>query len=441
MKSNEIFVALVHHDGRIKYKTRDDVKFTDKSSANVFMTTRTTLVDLQGSIVRKLGLDGRKRVKIYYQIPISVVARGVKYGCLAVEGDDDLQILFHCRKQFPEVRTTELFVEIADSLASSGDSAPIPRPVNVGETSGSRNQRVVSPVASPSFDFNLQAEMTMGANELGNSHSFGELGVAVAATPQPVSPPAFEGVSVPNPQVVEVLRHYWVHWRETCGIRAYLSIDVPRDMRNAVEMIHNIPIGGGDLLKRSRLKEVASHTSPCPPYILQLLGDDESWEFFSRKVFRGEECPSDIEDLGKQMVRSCGGLPLSIVVLTGLLANKGKSHRKWSKVVGHVNWYLTRDETQVKDIVLKLSHDSLPTRLKPCFLYLGMYPEDFEIRVRPLLQKWVVEGFIQQTGTRYAEDDAEDYLYELVDRSLVQASQVNVNGVVKAHDLVRVVFA
>ncbi|MED6203260.1 hypothetical protein PIB30_113725, partial [Stylosanthes scabra] len=95
---------------------------------------------------------------------------------------------------------------IADSLASSGGSAPIPRSVNVGEASGSRNQRVVSPVASPSFDFNLKAEMATGANKLGDSRSFGEVGVAVAATLQSVSPPAFEGVPVPDPQVGEALR-------------------------------------------------------------------------------------------------------------------------------------------------------------------------------------------------------------------------------------------
>ncbi|MED6148748.1 hypothetical protein PIB30_055753, partial [Stylosanthes scabra] len=194
------------------------------------------------------------------------------------------------------------------------------------------------------------------------------------------------------------------------------------------------------ILITSRLREVALHTTPRPPYYLQLLGDDESWELFSKRVFRGEECPSDIEHLGKQMVKSCGGLPLSIVVLAGLLANKEKSHREWSRVVGHVNWYLTRDETQVKDIVLKLSYDNLPTRLKPCFLYFGMYPEDFEILVGSLVQKWVAEGFIQQTGTRNAEDVGEDYLYELIDRSLIQASRVNHNGDVKAcriHDLLR----
>ncbi|MED6224469.1 hypothetical protein PIB30_084386 [Stylosanthes scabra] len=197
---------------------------------------------------------------------------------------------------------------------------------------------------------------------------------------------------------------------------------------------------GSKILIASRLKDVASHTSPCPTYYLQLLGDDESWKLFSKKVLQGEKCPSDIEHLGKQMVKSCGGLPLSIVVLAGLLANKENSHREWSRVVGHVNWYLTRDETQVKDIVLKLSYNNLPARLKPCFLYFGMYPEDFEIPVRPLLQKWVAEGFIKQSGTRNAEDVAEDYLYELIDLSLIQASRVNVNGDVKAcriHDLLQ----
>ncbi|MED6179897.1 hypothetical protein PIB30_005358 [Stylosanthes scabra] len=198
--------------------------------------------------------------------------------------------------------------------------------------------------------------------------------------------------------------------------------------------------GGSKILITSRLEEVASHTSQCPPYYLQLLSDDESWELFSKKVFRGEECPSEIEHLGKQMVKSCGGLPISVVVLAGLLANKEKSHREWFRVVGHVDWYLTRDETQVKDIVLKLSYNDLPSTLKPCFLYFGMYPEDFEIPVRQLLQKWVAEGFIQQIGTRNAEDVAKDYFYEFIDRSLIQASRVIFNGDVKAcriHDLLR----
>ncbi|MED6146209.1 hypothetical protein PIB30_032475 [Stylosanthes scabra] len=126
MEGDESFVALVHHHGKIKHKSREGVKFTDKSPSNIFLTSRTTLSELQRIIIRKLGLDSRKCVRIFYRILISVVAQGVKYGCLAIEGDDDLQIVFNCRRQFPEVRTTELFVEVADSLASSGGSAPHP---------------------------------------------------------------------------------------------------------------------------------------------------------------------------------------------------------------------------------------------------------------------------------------------------------------------------
>ncbi|KAL5055656.1 hypothetical protein RYX36_036338 [Vicia faba] len=197
---------------------------------------------------------------------------------------------------------------------------------------------------------------------------------------------------------------------------------------------------GSRILITSRLKEVASHFGRDPPYHLQFLSEEQSWELFSKKVFRGEEYTCDLESLGKQIVKSCGGLPLSIVVLGGLLANKEKSHREWSKVFGHVNWYLTQDETQVKNVVLKLSFDNLPTRLKPCFLYLGIFPEDSEIRVRKLLQLWMAEGFIQETGSRDAYDVAEDYLYELIDRSLVQVARVKDSGGMKTcriHDLLR----
>jgi len=193
---------------------------------------------------------------------------------------------------------------------------------------------------------------------------------------------------------------------------------------------------GSRILITSRSKEVAYDL----PYYLPILNEEESWELFCRKVFRGEYCPSDLEALGKKMVQSCHGLPLSVIVLAGLVANKEKSHREWSKVVGHVNWYLTQEHTQVKDIVLKLSYDNLPRRLKPCFLYFGIFPEDFEIPVTQLLQKWVAEGFIQDTGNRDLDEVAEDYLYELIDHSLVKVAKVENNGGVKTcqvHDLLR----
>ncbi|GMY35968.1 putative disease resistance RPP13-like protein 3 [Fagus crenata] len=46
---------------------------------------------------------------------------------------------------------------------------------------------------------------------------------------------------------------------------------------------------GSRILITSRIKEVAAHASPnIPPYFLPFLNKDESWELFSKKVFRGE---------------------------------------------------------------------------------------------------------------------------------------------------------
>ena len=105
-------------------------------------------------------------------------------------------------------------------------------------------------------------------------------------------------------------------------------------------------------------------------------------------------------------------------------------HWTWSKLTGHVNWYLTQDRSCCINI-LALSYNHLPWCLKPCFLYLGIYPENFEIPVKQLFQLWIAEGFIQKTGNRNMEDVAEDYLEGLFDRSLIQVATKRLDGGVK----------
>ncbi|KHN13835.1 Disease resistance protein RPP13 [Glycine soja] len=200
---------------------------------------------------------------------------------------------------------------------------------------------------------------------------------------------------------------------------------------------------GSRILITSRNKEVAHYAGTASPYYLPILNEDESWELFTKKIFRGEECPSDLEPLGRSIVKTCGGLPLAIVVLAGLVAKKEKSQREWSRIKD-VSWHLTEDKTGVMDI-LKLSYNNLPGRLKPCFLYFGIYPEDYEISARKLIQYWIAEGFIQPQKTGIAdttelEDVADFYLDELVDRSLVQVAKRRSDGGVKTcriHDILR----
>ncbi|MED6126140.1 hypothetical protein PIB30_075481 [Stylosanthes scabra] len=120
------FLALVYHNGKIKKRTSEGVRFKYECPTNVFIS--------------------------------AVVSSGVKYDRFSVESDEDLQVLFHRRQQFPEVRTTELYVEIADVGASSGGSNPHPQQVHVGPTHCPPDVGgpTMGPVASPSFDVNLQ---------------------------------------------------------------------------------------------------------------------------------------------------------------------------------------------------------------------------------------------------------------------------------------------
>ncbi|MED6197434.1 hypothetical protein PIB30_056460 [Stylosanthes scabra] len=103
------FLALVHHDGEIKRRSRKGVKFKSECPN-------------PGKIVSH----------IYCRVPVVVVFNGVKYDCFSIESDEDLNVLFHCRQQFPEVQITELYVETDAMGASSGESNPHPQPVQAG---------------------------------------------------------------------------------------------------------------------------------------------------------------------------------------------------------------------------------------------------------------------------------------------------------------------
>ncbi|KAL8132566.1 hypothetical protein AgCh_008160 [Apium graveolens] len=212
------------------------------------------------------------------------------------------------------------------------------------------------------------------------------------------------------------------------------------DLRPAFPEMRN----GSRIILTTRFKDVALYADVRdPPHELRLLDDDRSWELFSKRLCVEWNCSSILppwsEKLGQQIVKRCGGLPLAIVVLAGLLSRKEVVFNEWQKVLQSVNWQLKQGPAQCEEI-LALSYSDLPSYLKPCFLYLGLFPEDFEISARRLTLLWVAEGFVQPRGQERLEDVAEDYLEELIGRSMVQAAKRKSSGRIKAcrvHDLFR----
>ncbi|GMP60821.1 hypothetical protein CsSME_00023531 [Camellia sinensis var. sinensis] len=208
---------------------------------------------------------------------------------------------------------------------------------------------------------------------------------------------------------------------------------------------------GSRVIITTRIKLVAE-SSGRRKYVHELpfLQPEESWELFCKIVFpdydgvddKTNRCPPSLEELARDMVRKCQGLPLAIVVLGGLLSRKHPD--KWPKLQGrfwrHVSGddFESHDSTHVTQI-LALSFNDLPHHLKSCFLYLGLFPEDFEIDADRLIRLWVAEGFIQQAEGETLEETAADYLNELIDRNLIQVAQRNWMriGKCRVHDLLR----
>ncbi|KAA8532448.1 hypothetical protein F0562_032481 [Nyssa sinensis] len=195
---------------------------------------------------------------------------------------------------------------------------------------------------------------------------------------------------------------------------------------------------GSRIILTSRQKEVALQAKPDGPiHFLRFLTKDESWDLLQQKVFLNETCPPDLVEIGKEIAKKCQGLPLAIVVVAGLLAKTDKTQNWWNQVAERVGSFLVSDPKQCLD-TLALSYNYLPHHLKPCFLYFGAFPEDYEIPVHKLISLWIAEGFIHQFGQRRLEDVAGEYLIDLIDRSLVLVAKKGSIGRIKAcrvHDL------
>uniref|UniRef100_A0A2N9J952 Uncharacterized protein n=1 Tax=Fagus sylvatica TaxID=28930 RepID=A0A2N9J952_FAGSY len=206
------------------------------------------------------------------------------------------------------------------------------------------------------------------------------------------------------------------------------------------------------ILVTTRNREVALHIDPGG-FLHEpgCLNEDQGWELLQKKAFSRKDPDFRIcegmEKLGREMVARCAGLPLAIIVLGGLLATK-ETLDEWDIVHRNIKSHIGRGRKQGQQSrvheVLALSYHELPYQLKPCFLYLSHFPEDFDIPTKKLVRLWVAEGFVspkyELEGDELLEDFAERCLVELINRCMVQVGVTGSSGRIKScrlHDLMR----
>ncbi|EXB53730.1 Disease resistance protein RPM1 [Morus notabilis] len=127
---------------------------------------------------------------------------------------------------------------------------------------------------------------------------------------------------------------------------------------------------------------------------LQTWSPEMAWQLFCKKAFCNDKsvgsCPQELEQLSREIISKCLGLPLVISTIGGLLSTKERVYSEWNH----------------------------------------------RITDRVLYKLWIAEGFVRKGKNKTLEEVAEEYLDELIQRSLVLFEVKNgVDRLCKVHDL------
>ncbi|KAK8358738.1 hypothetical protein V6Z11_A04G043300 [Gossypium hirsutum] len=202
------------------------------------------------------------------------------------------------------------------------------------------------------------------------------------------------------------------------------------------------PSGGNGckLALTTRSKHVCKYMG-CKVIKVKPLSEEEALILFLNKVGPNTVQSPTIMPTLKLVVKECAGLPLTIVVVAGTM--KGEYNpRIWKNALKDLKERIGKVEGVEAEVIerLKFSFDHLKDeKVKDCFLYCALYPEDFEIRKVELIECWIDEIFIDEMDTRQEmEDKGLTILKRLEDNCLLEniTTEFGLPGI-KMHDAVR----
>ncbi|XP_030940149.1 putative disease resistance protein RGA1 [Quercus lobata] len=199
---------------------------------------------------------------------------------------------------------------------------------------------------------------------------------------------------------------------------------------------------GNSIILTTRSDNVAKITETLPQHNLKKLSKDECWSIIKKKVSLNERVllTPELEDIGRDIAKKCGGVPLAAEVLGGTMSRK-KEKSEWLAIQNNEIWNSLNGSNEMLPI-LKLSFDHLPSpSLKQCFAYCSIFPKDYRINKEELIQLWMAEGFLQPSlGSCLVMEDIGNRNFDiLLANSLFQDEEKDDYDniiICKMHDLV-----
>ncbi|CAL4952989.1 unnamed protein product [Urochloa decumbens] len=156
----------------------------------------------------------------------------------------------------------------------------------------------------------------------------------------------------------------------------------------------------------------------------------------TRIVDVARSCSPHVNDRFYEMEALCN---LHSKSISSLLANRPVVKDEWERVRRSIGSALDKNRSlEGMNNILSLSYNDLPPNLKTCLLYLSIFPEDYVIDREILVRRWIAEGFISEERGQSKQEVAENYFYELINKSMVQPVAVGYDGKARAcqvHDM------
>ncbi|CAL4971416.1 unnamed protein product [Urochloa decumbens] len=161
---------------------------------------------------------------------------------------------------------------------------------------------------------------------------------------------------------------------------------------------------------------------------MKALEPKASEDLFVKRVFGSVgACPDGLKDTMRKILKKCGGLPLAIVTIAGILAsyNSVDSGEMWIRVSESIGSQMEIHPTlEGMSQIIALSYGYLPHHLKACMLYLSIFPEDYVIAKNRLLYRWIAEGLVPEKRGLTLFDAAEEYFDELISVNMIQPDKL-----------------
>ncbi|MCD7470258.1 hypothetical protein HAX54_009982 [Datura stramonium] len=168
------------------------------------------------------------------------------------------------------------------------------------------------------------------------------------------------------------------------------------------------------ILLTTRIERVARYAGTQGRYLkMDLMNEDECWNLFKSVAFANIEVEPKLEEIGKKIVCKCQRLPLTVVVVAGLLRNSERTIEYWDEISEDVMKFAISDPKKQCEQVLELSYNHLKDHKKKCLLYFVLFPLGHDVLVKRLMRLWMAEEFLE------VEKEAKKCLQDLIDRCLV----------------------